>query len=131
MQVQCHKELGVFKRECDTADSLSQVEKRAYAYTWSKSIDTSSGFYDQINPYNPGSSRALSTFDLTHNFVISYSYDLPFTKSASGVQGKVLSGWTITGITRFTTGFPITISESNDDHSLCGCTGADVPESVL
>jgi hypothetical protein len=96
------------------------------AYTWSKSIDNSSGFYDEPNPYNPRAGRALSTFDLTHNFVMSYSYDLPFAKSAHGFRGKLLSGWTVTGITRFTTGFPVTLSES-DDASLCGCGGADVP----
>jgi hypothetical protein len=96
------------------------------AYTWSKSIDNSSGFYDTIDPYNPNVSRGLSTFDITNNFVISYSYDLPLTKSVSGVQGKLLSGWTISGITRFTTGFPVTLTES-DDASLCGCSGADVP----
>ena len=96
------------------------------AYTWSKSIDNSSGFYDQIDPYNPRISRALSTFDLTHNFVFSYSYDLPLTRRTHGFQGKLLSGWTATGITRFTTGFPVTLAES-DDASLCGCTGADVP----
>lgn len=96
------------------------------AYTWSKSFDNSSGFYDEPNPYNPRASRALSTFDLTQNFVMSYSYDLPFTKSTHGVQGKLLSGWTVTGITRFTTGFPVTLGES-DDASLCGCGGADVP----
>lgn len=96
------------------------------AYTWSKSIDNSSGFYDQIDPYNPRISRALSTFDLTHNFVMSYSYDLPFAKATSGAKGKLLAGWTVTGITRFTTGFPVTLRES-DDASLCGCTGADVP----
>ncbi|MGA8152990.1 MAG: TonB-dependent receptor [Terriglobales bacterium] len=96
------------------------------AYTWSKSIDDSSGFYDQINPYNPNNSRALSTFDIAHNFVVSYSYDLPSTKSTHGVQGKLLSGWMLSGITRFTTGFPITMSE-DDDNSLCGCGGADVP----
>jgi len=96
------------------------------AYTWSKSLDNSSGFYDQINPFNPNNSRALSTFDITHNFVISYTYDLPFAKAASGVQGKLLSGWSISGITRFTTGLPVTLSES-DDASLCGCGGVDVP----
>ncbi len=96
------------------------------AYTWSKSIDNSSGFFDAINPFNPSLSRALSTFDIAHNFVFSYSYDLPFTKSIHGVQGKLLSGWTIAGITRFTTGFPITLSEG-DDASLCGCSGADTP----
>jgi hypothetical protein len=92
------------------------------AYTWSKSIDNSSGFFDPINPFNPSASRALSTFDIAHNFVISYAYDLPFAKSAHGLQGKFLSGWTFSGITRFTTGFPITLSE-DDDHSLCGCGG--------
>ncbi len=97
------------------------------AYGWSKSIDNSSGFFDAINPYNPDLSRALSTFDLTHNFVVSYEYDLPFAKSGHGVTGKLFGGWTISGITRFTTGFPITLSES-DDQSLCGCSGADVPK---
>jgi hypothetical protein len=97
------------------------------AYTWSKSIDNSSGFFDAINPYNPDLSRALSTFDVTNNFVVSYSYDFPFAKSEHGVKGKLLGGWTISGITRFTTGFPITLSES-DDQSLCGCSGADVPK---
>jgi hypothetical protein len=96
------------------------------AYTWSKSLDNSSGFYDQINPFNPNNTRALSTFDITHNFVISYSYDLPFARSAHGVQGKLLSGWTVSGITRFTTGLPVTLSES-DDASLCGCGGVDLP----
>ena len=96
------------------------------AYTWSKSIDNSSGFFDPINPFNPSLSRALSTFDIAHNFVLSYSYDLPFTKSANGVKGKLLSGWTISGITRFATGFPVTLSEG-DDASLCGCDGVDTP----
>jgi Carboxypeptidase regulatory-like domain/TonB dependent receptor len=96
------------------------------AYTYSKSIDNSSGFYDQIDPYNPAISRGLSTFDMTNNFVLSYSYDLPLTNAVSGIQGKLLAGWTVSGITRFTTGFPVTLTES-DDASLCGCTGADVP----
>jgi len=96
------------------------------AYTWSKSIDNSSGFFDPINPFNPSLSRALSIFDIAHNFVISYSYDLPFYKSGHGASGKLLGGWTISGITRFTTGFPISLTE-NDDNSLCGCSGTDVP----
>lgn len=96
------------------------------AYTFSKSIDNSSGFSDQINPYFPHNSRSLSAFNITDNFVTSYSYDLPFAKSAQGVRGKLLSGWTLSGITRFTTGFPVTLTES-DDQSLCGCSGADVP----
>ena len=96
------------------------------AYTWSKSFDNSSGFFDRINPYNPAVSRSLSAFDLTHNFVISYSYDLPSPKSLPAFPRAILSGWTVSGITRFTTGLPVTLSEG-DDASLCGCEGADRP----
>ena len=116
-----------------TYNSLqTQLEKKVgafrllAAYTWSKSIDNSSGFFDLINPFNPSLSRALSAFDIAHNFVVSYSYDLPFVKSPHGARGKLLSGWTVSGITRFATGFPVTLSEG-DDASLCGCGGADTP----
>jgi len=112
LQVQLEKKLGALRL--------------LGAYTWSKSIDNSSGFFDRINPFNPDLSRSLSTFDITHNFVVSYSYDLPLVKSKNGVKGKLLSGWTISGITRFATGFPVTLSEG-DDASLCGCDGVDTP----
>ena len=99
------------------------------AYTWSKSLDNASAFSDEINPYNPKASRSLSTFDMTQNFVTSYSYDLPLGKLAHSTSGplyKFLGGWMVTGVTRFTTGLPITLGES-DDMSLCGGCGVDVP----
>jgi len=96
------------------------------AYTWSKSFDNSSGFFDNVDPFDPRRSRSLSAFDLTHNFVISYSYDLPSPKSLNGFAKAMLSGWTVSGITRFATGLPVTLSEG-DDASLCGCSGADRP----
>jgi len=99
------------------------------AYTYSKALDNSSGFNDQINPFYPGISKSLSSFDLTHNFVVSYSYDLPLARlssSSSGFAHGFLSGWMISGITRFATGLPITMNET-DDASLCGCSGLDRP----
>ena len=111
------------------------VEKRAGdlqlmgAYTFGKSLDNSSGFSDQINPFNHKISRSLSTFDMKHNFVISYMYDLPFARMAntsSGALHKFLDGWSFSGITRFTTGFPVGMSASGD-RSLCGCSGVDRP----
>ncbi len=96
------------------------------AYTWSKSFDNSSGFFDNLDPFDPRRSRSLSAFDLTHNFVISYTYDLPSPKALKGFARTALSGWSISGITRFTTGLPVTLSEG-DDASLCGCSGADRP----
>jgi hypothetical protein len=86
-------------------------------YTFSKSLDNSSGYGEQFNPINPRLSRGLSAFDSTHNFVVSYSYILPFDK----LEGpkRLTNGWQISGITRFATGLPVTIVE-NDDRSLLG-----------
>ena len=86
-------------------------------YTFSKSLDDSSGYGEQINPYNPRLSRGLSAFDSTNNFVVSYNYRLPFDKID---KAKLLThGWEISGITTFSTGLPITVVET-DDHALTG-----------
>ena len=88
-------------------------------YTYSKSMDNSSSPSDQVYPFNPNLSTALSAWDVTHNLVVSYSYELPFDR-AFGVN-RVTRGWIVSGITRFATGLPITILES-DDQSLTGNT---------
>ena len=43
-------------------------------YTYSKSIDQASSISDPGNPFNLSATRALSAFDLKHNFVASYQY---------------------------------------------------------
>lgn len=94
-------------------------------YTFSKSLDNVSGYIDAVNPYNSRLSKALSTYNMTQNFVISYECDLPFhrlARSKSGAVSKVVGGWSLTGITRFTTGQPVLLYESGD-RSLCGCPG--------
>jgi hypothetical protein len=103
-------------------------------YTFSKSLDNSSGWGaggDLINPYNPKVSKSLSAFDLTHNFVMSYSYHVPFDKMWR--SNRLTDGWILTGITRFTTGLPILLQEPDDNSLLgtgysgpCGCM-VDVP----
>ena len=77
-------------------------------YTYSKSIDQSSSLAEAVNPLNPSLDRAPSAFDMTHNFVASYRYAIPF-----------LGGWEVSGITRFSAGFPVTLF-NNDDTSLLG-----------
>jgi hypothetical protein len=86
-------------------------------YTFSKAFDDSSGYGEQINPINHRLSRGLSAFDSTHNFVASYNYLLPIDKV--GGPKLLTNGWAISGITRFSTGLPVTLVET-DDHSLLG-----------
>jgi hypothetical protein len=56
--------------------------------------------------------------------VVSYSYDLPFAKWFG--KHRLSDGWQFSGITRFSSGLPILLGDSSDP-SLCGCSGADVP----
>lgn len=46
-------------------------------YTYSKSLDDCSSLAEEVNPIDPGLSKALSSFDLRHNFVVSYNCSLP------------------------------------------------------
>lgn len=90
------------------------------AYTYSKSLDDSSAATEQVQPFDPGLEWALSAFNVKQNFVVSYSYELPFDKAFSR-PSLLTKGWVLSGITRFSTGFPVTIAE-NDDRSLIGNT---------
>ena len=102
------------------------------AYTWSKSLDDASNLGEEVNPINPSLSRALSAFDMTHNFVVSYDYQLPLAKVLPG--NRWTKGWSWSGITRFTSGFPVTLY-SLGDNSLLGAEpnginnfGVDLPD---
>jgi hypothetical protein len=86
-------------------------------YTYSKAMDNASGLGDQVYPFDYKLTKALSAFDLTNNFVVSYSYMLPFDRLTT--KSRLASGWKLSGITRFATGFPVTLSEQ-DDNSLLG-----------
>jgi hypothetical protein len=90
----------------------------ALAYTFSKSIDQASSLADPIDPFNFRLTRALSAWDLQHNLVMTYHYPLPLEHLSR--RARVLTrGWSISGITRASTGFPVTIS-SDGDRSLQG-----------
>ncbi len=88
------------------------------AYTYSKSLDNSSSLSEEVNPIEPGINKAISAFDVRHNFEISYMAPLPLEKVMPGPRA-LWQGWTLSGITRLTTGMPVTLY-NNDDTSLIG-----------
>ena len=102
-------------------------------YTYSKSIDEGSSLSEAVNPVNPGLSRAVSAFDMRHNFVASYRYELPLG-GLFARRDRLTEGWAISGVTRFSTGFPVTLF-NNEDTSLLGTipnginnNGVDTPD---
>jgi hypothetical protein len=83
------------------------------SYTYGKSLDQASHLGEQVYPYSYGLTRAPSSFDIKHNFVASYRYDVPFDKLFHH-SSKLTEGWAVSGITRFSTGLPVTLINPND-----------------
>ncbi len=86
-------------------------------YTYSKSQDQSSNVGEAVNPLNPSLSKGLSSFDVKNNFVVSYSYQLPFEKIFHVSNGWT-NGWELSGITQFTSGLPVTLINYGDNSLL-------------
>jgi len=98
------------------------------AYTFGKSMDQSSNIGEEVNPFNPSLSYALSAFDVKHNFVVSYEYQLPFDRWLH--PSRLTNGWSLSGITRFASGFPVTMID-NGDNSLIGTNPNGVNNSSI
>lgn len=97
------------------------------AYTLSKLIDEGSGVRtsgDAIAGAGAGTvlshrfrtlDRALSTFDVRHNFVTNISVELPFGTGRpfplEGIANAVLGGWAINSIVTLASGNPATIGQ--------------------
>jgi hypothetical protein len=100
------------------------------AYTFAKSLDNASAFGDLVNFTNPRLSRGLSSSDITHNFVASYVWAIPFDRAFANLPKRLTQGWQVQGITRLASGFPIQMLQSEGDASLVGSSSTDMPNLV-
>jgi Carboxypeptidase regulatory-like domain len=94
-------------------------------YTYSKSMDISSdanriaaegGLGGQIiNAWDPKASRGVSDFDTPHQVNANWVWELPLGKgrwiatNAHGIGEGLIGGWQLTGLARWTSGFPISV----------------------
>jgi hypothetical protein len=98
-------------------------------YTLAKSMDTSSFIGEQINPVDPDATWAPSAFDVRHNVIASYNHHVPLDRLFRHRNALTL-GWTVSGITRFSSGFPVTLY-NDTDSSLLGTFGNGVNNHLL
>lgn len=103
------------------------------SYTYSKSIDQSTGLPEPVNPVNASLSRGLSSFDMRQNLVASFHYQIP-RLTGHGLLDVVARDWAVAGIARLTSGLPVTLI-NNNDTSLLGTipnginnNGVDTPQ---
>jgi len=92
-------------------------------YTWSKSIDDSSTYDDNVtwlgsftslqDPNKPWLERSLSTFDIPQSFKLNYTYDLPVGKGRPYFSDMprwldlIVGGWKTNGVWVIQDGRPL------------------------
>ena len=103
-------------------------------YTYSKSIDFTSSATRLgwasccnvgapgtrlVNAFDPNARRGVSDFDLTHQINANWIVELPFgagqrfAGGASRLTDAFIGGWQLSGLTRWTSGFPFTVDNGN------------------
>jgi hypothetical protein len=109
---------------------LSSGLEYQVSYTFSKGMSDAIGYYGDggqsasqsaymQNLYDRHGDWGPTYFDVTHNFVTSYVYDLPFGKGKTfgaawkPVLNQFLGNWQMGGILTLHTGFPLTM-QAND-----------------
>lgn len=83
------------------------------AYTFSKSLTNLVA--DSANSNNASSlaqQYGPSYFNRPERFIVSYSWDIPFGRH-DGAVGKLLEGWTLSGVTTIQDGAPMTFVDGN------------------
>src|SRR6185312_2875619 len=93
-------------------------------FTWSKTMDTSSGpYYEPYYPYNSSLDYSLSDYNVGKAFKI-YGMWQPKFFQGNNPLDKVVGGWTISGIFNLHSGFPWSPLVSVQGGSLyCGQCG--------
>jgi Carboxypeptidase regulatory-like domain/TonB dependent receptor-like, beta-barrel len=104
------------------------------SYTWSKSTDIGSGYFNAENGpgggstvqnyYDPNTARGVSSYDITHFLSWATGYELPFGKTKrwaqNGLASWIAGGWQANYIMQARTGQPYNLQISGDLANLRG-----------
>ena len=93
------------------------------SYTFSKALDTDGSDVNGTSANNalplgnqnsPGQRWGRASFDRTHRFVFSETWDIP--GPAGGIQHDVLGGWEVAAVVTIQSGSALTIAETNANN---------------
>ena len=98
------------------------------AYTWQKTMAVGDlGYRDPLG--NRNLDRGIEPNSAPHRFTIAYTYALPFGRGhrwlTGGPLSQVLGGWELNGITTLQSGFPLTVTTS---ENRCQCGSINRPD---
>jgi hypothetical protein len=108
------------------------------SYTWSKSLDNSSGWFNAENGtgggsvvqsyFEPRNAYGISSYDIAHNLTWSTVYALPFGKNRRWVQNGPLNyavgGWSLNYLFQVRSGQPYNLNVGGDVANISGDNGS-------
>jgi Carboxypeptidase regulatory-like domain len=119
--------LGMFNGPANYNSLQAKLETRTWhgaslltAYTYGKCLDSGTYNVDTIYVSSPLRMYGPCSFNIKHNLVISYVYQLPFGKGQTFLNNlpswsnAIVGGWQATGITTMQSGLPYTTTISTD-----------------
>jgi hypothetical protein len=95
------------------------ITSSATRLSWSSSVNVGAPGTRLVNAFSPNARRAVSDFDTTHQFNANWMAVLPFGRGrrfagdASPVADALIGGWELSGVARWTSGFPFTVDNGN------------------
>ena len=101
----------------------------SFFYVWSKALGINN---DDFTPGLPNATDAevrrldysLLSTDRPHNFVTNAIYQLPFLKDQDTITAKILGGWQLSGVYRWTSGTPMGVGYSIPGIGNANLTGS-------
>jgi hypothetical protein len=114
------------------------------SYTWGKSIDVSSGYFNVENGpggsstiqnyYDQSTARGVSSYDITHFLSWASVYEPPFGRGKrwfrNGLASWLLGNWQVNSIVQMRSGAPFNLTVTGDLANLRG-TGSSGPNNYL
>lgn len=138
---------GTFWDSSATYEGLqAQVKKRMShgiqaqaSYTWSKCIDTNSSsvatdtFLNSVRDlpfFDQQARRGLCDYNIAHNFVANYIWQLPTPRFGGAAAEHILGGWELGGILTASTGTPFTLLISGNPLGQNSSDAIDFPNRL-
>ena len=87
--------------------------------SWSSCCNVGAPGTRLANAFNPSGRRGVSDFDTTHQINANWIVALPFGKgkpfagNVGRVSDAIIGGWQLSGLARWTSGFPFTVDNGN------------------
>ncbi len=119
------KEMGNTDTQIGTAETKATTSTRGGGYGEIQDFNNLSGEY------------SILSYNVPHRAVVSYVYDLPFGRNKhwgsnlSGGLNALVSGWNVSGITTFQSGFPLDITEGTASPLTTNFGGGILRPSVV